>query len=236
MFGMGMWRILLAFLYGVMLGVLWECASMCVLLAATLVEHFCGTLVMAVLFLGFAAMAFAVAARADLGRPLLSIMAFRLTAQLAMTLGTGSVRRSMRCRGEISYEMWARAGSVPVLALEPSDVLSRLADFADDDAARHSCMHIRLAAHLGLARPSAERASKRAAAPRTPAHRGRRAAVRSRPRDTSPTRRRTSLHADAPYGDGSTAFTLDGRPAKRYAYSSLMQMRTTSRIRARVRS
>jgi len=91
MFGMGMWRILLAFLYGVMLGVLWECASMCVLLAATLVEHFCGTLVMAVLFLGFAAMAFAVAARADLGRPLLSIMAFRLTAQLAMTLGTGSI-------------------------------------------------------------------------------------------------------------------------------------------------
>mmetsp|Transcript_39068 Transcript_39068/g.91406 ORF Transcript_39068/g.91406 Transcript_39068/m.91406 type:complete len:386 (-) Transcript_39068:946-2103(-) len=88
---MNLWRILLAFLYGVMLGVLWECASMGVLLAATLVEHFCGTLVMAVIFLGFAAMAFAVAARADLGRPLLSILVFRLSAQLAMTIGTGSI-------------------------------------------------------------------------------------------------------------------------------------------------
>lgn len=46
---------------------------------------------MALLFLGLAALAFAVAARADLGRPLLSILAFRLTAQLAMTVGTGSI-------------------------------------------------------------------------------------------------------------------------------------------------
>lgn len=88
---MGVVRVLTAFLYGVLLGVVWECASMGVLLAATLVEHLSGTVPMAIIFLGLAAGAFAVAARADLGRPLLSILAFRLTAQLAMTIGTGSI-------------------------------------------------------------------------------------------------------------------------------------------------
>jgi len=88
---MGMVRVLTAFMYGVLLGVVWECASMGVLLTATLVEHLSGTLPMAIIFLGLAAGGFLVAARADLGRPLLSILAFRLTAQLAMTVGTGSI-------------------------------------------------------------------------------------------------------------------------------------------------
>ena len=85
-------RVTLAFLYGVMLGVLWECASMGVLLLATVIEHFCGTFVMAVVFVGSAAFAVSVAARADLAPPLFSILAFRLSAQIAMTIGTGSVR------------------------------------------------------------------------------------------------------------------------------------------------
>ena len=79
------------FMYGVLLGVAWECASIVVLLTATLVERMSGTLLMAITFLGFAAFGFIVAARADLGRLLLSIFAFRLTAQLVMTVGTGSV-------------------------------------------------------------------------------------------------------------------------------------------------
>eukprot|EP00966_Prymnesium_polylepis_P238076 5505653-Prymnesium_polylepis.1 len=73
---------------------------------------------MAIIFLGLAAGGFLVAARADLGRPLLSILAFRLTAQLAMTVGTGSVSaffpslrkkqhwlvaRSERAPGAVSY-------------------------------------------------------------------------------------------------------------------------------------
>ena len=86
-------RVTLAFLYGVMLGVLWECASMGVLLLATVIEHFCGTFVMAVIFVGSAAFAVSVAARADLAPPLFSILAFRLSAQIAMTIGTGSVNR-----------------------------------------------------------------------------------------------------------------------------------------------
>ena len=85
-------RVAAAFLYGVMLGVLWECASMAVLLLATVLEHFCGTVVMAVTFVGAAAFAVSVAARADLARPLFSILIFRLSAQIAMTIGTGSVR------------------------------------------------------------------------------------------------------------------------------------------------
>ena len=91
------WRVTVAFLYGVLLGVMWECASMLVLVAAALVEHVAGTLVMAVCFVGLAACAFSVAARADLARPLLGIMAFRLSAQFAMTLGTGSVRFRQPC-------------------------------------------------------------------------------------------------------------------------------------------
>lgn len=87
-----LWRVTVAFLYGIMLGVLWECASMGVLLLATLLEHFCGTLIMAVTFVSTAAFAVSVAARADLARPLFSILAFRLSAQIAMTIGTGSVR------------------------------------------------------------------------------------------------------------------------------------------------
>ena len=84
-------RVVGAFLYGILLGVLWECASMAVLVGATIVEHLCGTAVMALLFVGLAAFAYSVASRADLGRPLLSILAFRMTAQFAMTLGTGSI-------------------------------------------------------------------------------------------------------------------------------------------------
>ena len=86
-------RVTLAFLYGVMLGVLWECASLGVLLLATLLEHFCGTLVMSATFIGTVAFCVSVAASADLARPLFSILAFRLSAQIAMTIGTGSVNR-----------------------------------------------------------------------------------------------------------------------------------------------
>jgi hypothetical protein len=85
------WRVTVAFLNGVLLGVTWECASMLVLLAATVLEHLAGTICMIVCFTGLAAAAYSVAARADLGKPLLGILAFRLSAQLAMTLGTGSV-------------------------------------------------------------------------------------------------------------------------------------------------
>lgn len=84
-------RVVSAFLYGAFLGVMWECASMAVLVGATVVEHLFGTVVMMVVFLGLAAFAYSIASRADLGRPLLSILAFRLTAQFAMMLGTGSV-------------------------------------------------------------------------------------------------------------------------------------------------
>ena len=62
-------RVLLAFLYGVVLGICWEFASMTVLLGATVVEHFFGTAVMTVSFLGVAALAFAIAARAELRPP-----------------------------------------------------------------------------------------------------------------------------------------------------------------------
>mmetsp|Transcript_47691 Transcript_47691/g.158980 ORF Transcript_47691/g.158980 Transcript_47691/m.158980 type:complete len:272 (-) Transcript_47691:575-1390(-) len=82
---------ILAFLHGVSLGVLWECASMAVLIAASIVEYSLGTLSMAVVFVGIACSAFACARQAQLARPLLSILAFRLSAQCAMTFGTGSV-------------------------------------------------------------------------------------------------------------------------------------------------
>ena len=108
---LGLLRVLTAFLYGVLLGVVWECASMAVLLAATLVEHLSGTLPMAIIFLGIAAGGFVVAARADLGRPLLSILAFRLTAQLAMTVGTGSVRDGVKWRAQPL--VWGELGSAP---------------------------------------------------------------------------------------------------------------------------
>ena len=84
-------RIVFALLYGVLLGFLWECASMSVMLLATLVEHYAGTLVMIVIFSGIAIFAGMVACSTELARPLLSILAFRLSAQIAMTLGTGSV-------------------------------------------------------------------------------------------------------------------------------------------------
>ena len=84
-------RVTAAFIYGVLLGVMWECASMIVLLSATLVEHFAGTLCMMTIFVGIVAYAFLVAAQADLARPLLSIFFFRLSAQIAMTIGTGSL-------------------------------------------------------------------------------------------------------------------------------------------------
>ena len=84
-------RVTFAFLYGVMLGVLWECASMAVLLAATVLEHYCGTFVMAFCFIGVAAFAVSIAGRADLARPLFSILIFRLSAQIAMAIGAGSL-------------------------------------------------------------------------------------------------------------------------------------------------
>jgi len=84
-------RVTFAFVYGVLLGICWECASMIVLLAATLLEHIAGTIFMMAVFVGLAGYAFSVAARADLARPLLSIFAFRLSAQVAMTIGTGSL-------------------------------------------------------------------------------------------------------------------------------------------------
>jgi hypothetical protein len=84
-------RIAMAFLYGVFLGVCWECASMAILLLATATEYYFGTLVMTLVFTGIAGFTFAVAARADLARPLLSILVFRLSAQVAMTIGTGTL-------------------------------------------------------------------------------------------------------------------------------------------------
>ena len=57
-------RVTFAFLYGVLLGIMWECASMLVLLAATLVEHVSGMLVMLFIFAGLAGAAFSVASRA----------------------------------------------------------------------------------------------------------------------------------------------------------------------------
>ena len=64
---------------------------MAVLIAASIVEYSLGTLSMAVVFVGIACGAFACARQAQLARPLLSILAFRLSAQCAMTFGTGSV-------------------------------------------------------------------------------------------------------------------------------------------------
>ena len=57
-------RVTMAFLYGVFLGVCWECASMGILLLATGTEYYCGTLVMSLIFTGIAGFTFAVAARA----------------------------------------------------------------------------------------------------------------------------------------------------------------------------
>ena len=89
--GPGVRRVAAAFMWGVLLGVLWELAAMGVLVMATVTEHYFGTLIMATVFLGLVSCIFAVAARADLGWPLFSILLFRLTAQIAMTIGTGSV-------------------------------------------------------------------------------------------------------------------------------------------------
>ena len=64
---------------------------MVILIAATLFELVAGTVPMLVIFTSVAAAAYCVAARADLAAPLLSIFIFRLVAQLAMTIGTGSL-------------------------------------------------------------------------------------------------------------------------------------------------
>mmetsp|Transcript_37183 Transcript_37183/g.92496 ORF Transcript_37183/g.92496 Transcript_37183/m.92496 type:complete len:208 (-) Transcript_37183:790-1413(-) len=154
---MGVLRVLTAFLYGVLLGVVWECASMGVLLAATLVEHLSGTLTMAVLFLGIAAGGFLIAAQAELGRPLLSILAFRLTAQLAMTIGTGTVSRS-----------FSREEPHP-----PSERLTTLpsaADSAHNDVSRHAGLHIRPAARCRLAPRDAQGSAACDATPLAPPH------------------------------------------------------------------
>ena len=62
-----------------------------VLLLATAVEYYFGTVVMSIIFVGLATFTFVVAARADLARQLLSILVFRLSAQVAMTIGTGTL-------------------------------------------------------------------------------------------------------------------------------------------------
>ena len=112
-------RVTLAFLYGVMLGVLWECASLGVLLLATLLEHFCGTLVMSATFIGTVAFCLSVAASAGLIRPLLSIFAFRISAQITMAIGTGSVRRPPRTRTAITRHDLVRT-PFPSLAHSPT--------------------------------------------------------------------------------------------------------------------
>lgn len=86
------WRLTVAFVRGVLIGVAWECASMGVLIIASVVEHLLGTITMSVVFVGIAGCAFAVAKQVELARPLLSILLFRLSAQVAMTIGTVSVR------------------------------------------------------------------------------------------------------------------------------------------------
>ena len=64
---------------------------MAILLLATATEYYFGTLIMSLVFTSIAGFTFAVAARADLARPLLSILVFRLSAQVAMTIGTGTL-------------------------------------------------------------------------------------------------------------------------------------------------
>lgn len=86
-------RLVGAFLYGVILGVLWEAASMGILVLATLTEYAFGTLVMLAIFLTIAYLAWSVASRADLGQPLIGILAFRLVAQGMMTVNINQLRR-----------------------------------------------------------------------------------------------------------------------------------------------
>ena len=105
-------KVCMAFLYGVLLGVLWECASMGVLLLATIMEYFAGTFIMTVAFVGIAGFAFSIAARADLARPLFSILLFRLSAQIAMTFGTGTVRaRAAHAQGHAHTRARALMGA-----------------------------------------------------------------------------------------------------------------------------
>ena len=84
-------RVIFAFLHGVALGIFWEGISMGVLVAATLVEHACGELAMVGVFWGAACAMYYISHRVDLLWPLLGILLFRLSAQLAMGVTTGSV-------------------------------------------------------------------------------------------------------------------------------------------------
>ena len=84
-------RVIFAFLHGVALGIFWEGISMGVLVAATVVEHACGELAMVGVFWGAACAMYYISHRVDLLWPLLGILLFRLSAQLAMGVTTGSV-------------------------------------------------------------------------------------------------------------------------------------------------
>ena len=84
-------RVIFAFLHGVALGIFWEGISMGVLVAATLVEHACGELAMVGVLWGAACAMYYISHRVDLLWPLLGILLFRLSAQLAMGVTTGSV-------------------------------------------------------------------------------------------------------------------------------------------------
>jgi len=125
--------VVLAFLHGVALGVLWECASMAVLVAASIVEYYCGTFAMTLIFVGIVLACFAVASDAQLARPLLGILTFRLSAQLAMTIGTGSVllvtllHETPQCTSSVLRASGWRAPLVPLLRdLLPVPMLRRV--------------------------------------------------------------------------------------------------------------
>ena len=94
------------------------------------------TLVMALTFVGSAGFAVSVAARAELARPLFSILAFRLSAQIAMTIGTGSVRAP-------------RIATLPCPALPPAPTppsrgvaVAAVAAGPYDNPERHARVHL----------------------------------------------------------------------------------------------
>lgn len=92
-----------------------------VLVAATVVEYGCGTAAMTVIFVGIVLSCFTVATSAQLARPLLGILTFRLSAQLAMTIGTGSVllvtllHETPQCTSSVLRTSGWRAPIVPLL-------------------------------------------------------------------------------------------------------------------------
>ena len=108
-------RVIFAFLHGVALGIFWEGISMGVLVAATLVEHACGELAMVGVFWGAACAMYYISHRVDLLWPLLGILLFRLSAQLATSV-VRSTEPVEQCTGEkrgIPSPIGCHEGEVP---------------------------------------------------------------------------------------------------------------------------